>query len=80
MEYRKKAEAATGPVSASDLAKLYAEQAHLNDLSEKVTEGFIDTAVTVFERALNVPQIRDAIQDAEAQWGVKTTFPVNICH
>ena len=74
MEYKKKVEAKSGSLAAATLADYYMRKGHLNELSEKVTKSWVDTACTVFDRMLSCPQIKEIITMAENEYGVKTPF------
>jgi hypothetical protein len=74
IEYKKRTESITGLISASALAALYVSKGNLNDLSEKISPSWVDTACTVFERALSVTRIKECIAKAEIKYGVKTPF------
>ena len=61
-----------GVCSAKKLADLY--KGKLNELSEDVSESFVDASITVHNRALGIDSIRQLVHNAEEKFGVKTPF------
>ena len=68
LAYRKQ----IGDCSAKTLADLYKDK--LSEMSEDVSESFVDASVTVHNRALGIDSIRQLVQNAEEKFGVKTPF------
>ena len=52
----------------------YQEKGALSPVTEKVTESYVDCAMTVHQRALSVPEVRAIVFEAEDRFGVNTPF------
>ena len=52
----------SGRVPAKALCNKFNESVHISKHAEPVTEGFCDMAVTVFERAISLPLVREVLK------------------
>ena len=60
------------PISAKDLAKLYAEKGKMSSKSDPVTDSFIDNCVTVMSRVVALfPEVRAELEAADDEYNMR---------
>ena len=74
MAFIKRREAISGRLSPPRIVELYKANAHLASTTEAVTVGFIDAAVTVWNRCLADEAVRSMVLDVEKTLHTKTPF------
>ncbi len=60
--------------SASRIASDWTAHVTLSGMSDPVTPGFVDTALTVFHRVISDPETQALIVDAEGRWGKQSPW------
>ena len=61
-------------MSVTDVADTWQKHVQTSVMSEKITAGYIDTALTVYDRILSIEQAAAIVLDAEERWGVKSPW------
>lgn len=74
IHFKKRKEQTLGKMTAKQVATLYSENMRFADTTEQITESFIDMALTVNSRLLEIPTVCDIVLKAESQFGVNTPF------
>ena len=60
--------------SAKDVAKLWEANADLASDTEKVTDNMIDNAITIYKRALSIPEVNACIVRMEVKHGKNSAW------
>ena len=64
-----------GPQTAKMIAAAYTDnQVRMAADSEKITDSFVDAALTVFSRALSNPKILEAVSSIDQEYGLRGPF------
>ncbi|CAK0907973.1 unnamed protein product, partial [Prorocentrum cordatum] len=64
-EFQARKEKTTGPIGAKGIAELYRSKLNMAQTSDKITDGFVDKALTISSRVLNIPKVRKLLQEAD---------------
>ena len=60
--------------SVKDVAESWGKNEKLSEMAEKMTEGFVDSAKTVYERLLKDPVAGDIVWQCEEHFGKDTPW------
>ena len=61
-------------MSVTDVADTWQKHVQTSVMSEKITAGYIDAALTVYDRLLSIEEAKAIVMDAEERWGVKSPW------
>ncbi len=62
------------PLPAAEVAKIYSDNIRFSGASESVTDGFVDTALTVSSRLLSIPAVREVLVSFDSEYGLRNPF------
>jgi len=72
--FRQWKETSMGKQSAANLAAMYAANVQHTPGTESLSDAFIDNALTVYNRALNLPVVKDAVVLMDSEHGHMSPF------
>ncbi len=72
--YAAESEKAAFETAEGLVAELYKANARISEHSEQITDNFVDNCLTVWNRALKVPDVYDLVLKCERDWGVRSPW------
>jgi hypothetical protein len=72
--FRQWKETSMGKQSAANLAAMFAANVQQSPGTEPLSDAFIDNALTVYNRALNIPVVKDAVLQMDTDHGHASPF------
>ena len=77
--FKERIERATGStLNVAKLAEQYCNESTMADCQEKISESLVDMSLSLWRRAMSIPDVLDVVRQSEEKYGTRTVFD-SIC-
>ena len=74
ISFKKSKETSCGKLTAKGVSDMYKANARISEHSEEIADNFVDNCLTVWNRALKLPNVFDIVNACDAEYGARSPW------